>query len=99
VHAPCGVIPETAKRLSGIQKAKQNKEVRVPVFAFSETGMTTNCFRARGGRGRFLLRSLGRVPRKSNAADPREAGVWLPLSLSSAVELVSPVEDAGEVET
>ena len=29
VHPPCAVLPETAKRLSGSQKAKQNKEVWV----------------------------------------------------------------------
>jgi len=36
------LIPEHAQRLSGSQKAKQNKDVWGPVFAFGETGMTTN---------------------------------------------------------
>jgi hypothetical protein len=29
--------------MSGTQKAPQNKEVWVPVFASGETGMTTDC--------------------------------------------------------
>jgi hypothetical protein len=36
------VIPENAQRLSESQKAKQNKAVWGPVFAFGETGMTTH---------------------------------------------------------
>jgi hypothetical protein len=38
----CVVIPEFAQQMSGIQNARQNKEVRVPVFASGETGVTTN---------------------------------------------------------
>lgn len=39
--------------MPGTQKAKQNKEVWVPVFAFSETGMTTNFCFGWGNEGRF----------------------------------------------
>jgi hypothetical protein len=42
MRAPWAVIPEFAQQMSGIQKALFNKEVWVPVFAFGETGMTTN---------------------------------------------------------
>jgi len=34
------VIPEFAQQMSGTQKAPQNNEVWVPVFASGETGMT-----------------------------------------------------------
>ena len=49
--------------MPGTQKAKQNKEVWVPVFACGETGMTPNFLCARGGEGRISLRSAKLVQR------------------------------------